>query len=634
MKAYLYLIITGFLIIGFSKKSNSQCEITAKATPISVCAGDSVELESTGSCGYLLKNDFNNNTIGSGWSSTNANPVFTNPCGPGPNGSYLWVGTTASNQRTLVTDTFDVAIGGCTIKWYMRYGIVPGSGSCEDPDAATEGVHLQYSTNFGATWTDFPGPNLEPQGVNSVNPPYITNIPGSGGYWQPHSALSAQQNSGLYYWHKYENNIPPVATTPNTMFRWAQLSNSSAGWDAWGIDEVEINCPTPLANVIWSTGDTVFDPGKIYLPPHPQNLPYDTCFIVNISDSLNPVGSFDTVCVHVKPIPETNFTLSDTAVCEYDSVNLIFTGNNLASAAYQWEIGPNTIMNEGPHRVSYIAGTYNVTLKVTQDGCVNTETKTLTFHQKPSANFTADKFKGCEPLEVNFTDDSSPAIDKWQWDFGSGYNSNQQHPTMNFDAGLYNVKLVVETDKGCKDSLIMNNIIDVYPTPHAQIAANPKITNIDHPDITFTSIGIMGGDKWVWNFGDGTTLDGSSKEVHTYNQAGDYRVMLILTSNKGCVDTAYIDVMVIVDELDIPNVITPNGDGYNDKFVIDNIDKLVSSQLIIYNRWGKKVYESNNYQNDWDGDNLSDGVYYYVLKYETYIESLELSGSVTIMRDK
>jgi gliding motility-associated-like protein len=92
--------------------------------------------------------------------------------------------------------------------------------------------------------------------------------------------------------------------------------------------------------------------------------------------------------------------------------------------------------------------------------------------------------------------------------------------------------------------------------------------------------------------------------------------------------------MVIVDELDIPNVITPNGDGYNDKFVIDNIDKLVSSQLIIYNRWGKKVYESNNYQNDWDGDNLSDGVYYYVLKYETYIESLELSGSVTIMRDK
>jgi len=71
-----------------------------------------------------------------------------------------------------------------------------------------------------------------------------------------------------------------------------------------------------------------------------------------------------------------------------------------------------------------------------------------------------------------------------------------------------------------------------------------------------------------------------------------------------------------------------------DKFVIENIDKLVSSQLIIYNRWGKKVYESNNYQNDWDGDNLADGVYYYVLKYETYIEALELSGSVTIMRDK
>jgi len=492
MKKLLYSLISIILVIIIPKSIQAQCEIEAKASPMSVCAGDSVKLTSKGSCGYLLKNDFNNNTIGPGWSSTNANPVFTNPCGPGPNGAHLWVGTTASPERTLVTDTFDVSIGGCTIEWYMRYGIVPGSGPCEDPDAANEGVHLQYSTNFGVTWTDFPGPNLEPQGVNSVNPPYMTNIPGSGGYWQPHSSLSAQQNSGLYYWHKYENNIPPIAATTNTMFRWAQLSNSSAGWDAWGIDEVELNCPTPLANILWSTGDTVFNPGNVYLPPHPQNLPYDTCFIVNISDSLNPVGAFDTVCVHVKPIPETDFTLSDTAVCEYDSITLTFVGNNLSTAAYTWTVGPNTILNEGPHNVSYIAGKYDVTIEVTQDGCKNSETKSVTFDQKPSANFSADAFKGCEPLEVNFTDDSSPAIAKWTWDFGGGYTSNQQHPTIVFNSGLYNVNLVVETDKGCTDTLIMNNIIDVYQTPIASIIANPPITNMDNPEISFSSGSIMG----------------------------------------------------------------------------------------------------------------------------------------------
>jgi len=110
--------------------------------------------------------------------------------------------------------------------------------------------------------------------------------------------------------------------------------------------------------------------------------------------------------------------------------------------------------------------------------------------------------------------------------------------------------------------------------------------------------------------------------------------MMVVTSNKGCVDTAYKKVTVIIDDLEIPNVITPNGDGMNDKFVIDNIDKLVSSTLIIYNRWGKKVYEADNYRNDWDGENLADGVYFYVLKYETYIEPLEVSGTVTIIRKK
>ncbi|MCF8296916.1 MAG: hypothetical protein K9J13_05155, partial [Saprospiraceae bacterium] len=165
----------------------SQCHIgiTLPTQDTTICAGDSVWLKSKGSCTFLMNNSFNNGTIGSGWSSTAANPVFTNPCGPGPNGLHLWVGTTASTQRTLVTNNYDVALNGCVIEWDMRYGRVQGSGACEDPDAANEGVHLQYSTNNGATWTDFPGPNLYPSGANSTTPPFLTTVPGSGGYWTP-----------------------------------------------------------------------------------------------------------------------------------------------------------------------------------------------------------------------------------------------------------------------------------------------------------------------------------------------------------------------------------------------------------------------------------------------------------------
>lgn len=62
----------------------------------------------------------------------------------------------------------------------------------------------------------------------------------------------------------------------------------------------------------------------------------------------------------------------------------------------------------------------------------------------------------------------------------------------------------------------------------------------------------------------------------------------------------------------IPNVFTPGKiDGLNDTFVIENL--LPNSHLIVYNRWGTKVYESKDYKNDWTGDKHSDGVYYYIL---------------------
>lgn len=79
----------------------------------------------------------------------------------------------------------------------------------------------------------------------------------------------------------------------------------------------------------------------------------------------------------------------------------------------------------------------------------------------------------------------------------------------------------------------------------------------------------------------------------------------------------------------IPNVITPNGDGKNDQFVIKGLDLYPGSQLEIFNRWGNQVYRSENYNNNWKGEGLSAGIYYYVLRinmaggpqqYKGYIE--------------
>ena len=85
------------------------------------------------------------------------------------------------------------------------------------------------------------------------------------------------------------------------------------------------------------------------------------------------------------------------------------------------------------------------------------------------------------------------------------------------------------------------------------------------------------------------------------------------------------------------NLITPNGDGLNDEFVIEGVELYENSRLIIYNRWGRTVLETVGYQNDWqgteNGKDLSSGVYYYVLELnEPRVELKQINGIVSVLR--
>ena len=64
--------------------------------------------------------------------------------------------------------------------------------------------------------------------------------------------------------------------------------------------------------------------------------------------------------------------------------------------------------------------------------------------------------------------------------------------------------------------------------------------------------------------------------------------------------------------VEIPNVITPNGDGVNEFFSIKNIEHHPNSSLTIFDRWGRKVYENSNYNNEWSADGVSDGTFFYI----------------------
>jgi len=69
-------------------------------------------------------------------------------------------------------------------------------------------------------------------------------------------------------------------------------------------------------------------------------------------------------------------------------------------------------------------------------------------------------------------------------------------------------------------------------------------------------------------------------------------------------------------EIEIPNVITPNNDGYNDCFIIKNLNQFKINQLVIVDRNYKLIYEKSNYQNDWDARGITDGIYFYILVYK------------------
>lgn len=85
--------------------------------------------------------------------------------------------------------------------------------------------------------------------------------------------------------------------------------------------------------------------------------------------------------------------------------------------------------------------------------------------------------------------------------------------------------------------------------------------------------------------------------------------------------------------INIPNVFTPNGDGKNDLFVIPDLAQYKDTELIIVNRWGGEVYQAKNYQNNWTGNNIAEGTYFYSLKVKNANgEQEEFKGYLTLLR--
>ena len=140
--------------------------------------------------------------------------------------------------------------------------------------------------------------------------------------------------------------------------------------------------------------------------------------------------------------------------------------------------------------------------------------------------------------------------------------------------------------------------LDLGPVPDFE--ADPLPTAKVHETVDFTDLSsfVLGTIiSWDWDFGDGNSSTEQNPK-HSYTMPGTYTVILTVTGDNGCSSTDSLDYTITSDPIIAPNVFTPNGDSQNDFLIFTNLEYYGASSLVIFNRWGNKVYESGNYQND------------------------------------
>jgi gliding motility-associated-like protein len=203
-------------------------------------------------------------------------------------------------------------------------------------------------------------------------------------------------------------------------------------------------------------------------------------------------------------------------------------------------------------------------------------------------------------------------------------NGASTEDLVDIPAGDY--KLNVTDQKMCKDSV---EISIVQPTPIVVSFQTKEVSCIDQHDGAATAlpVGGNGGYSYTWTNGTTTALN-----ENLYGQ--DYSVTV--TDILGCTGEGTVTIPHSLSACVNPvNTFTPNGDAYNDRWVIDNMDLYPDAEVQIFNKWGNLLFKSNGIYNAWDGVvngvKLPSEVYYYIINLN-YQDRKPLTGNITIIR--
>jgi PKD repeat protein len=276
-----------------------------------------------------------------------------------------------------------------------------------------------------------------------------------------------------------------------------------------------------------------------------------------------------------------------------------------------------------------------VWLTVFSDHCTDESYQLITRRPPlPSISIQNEDVRGCVPLGVDFMVATEYGYEESiEWSFGDGATTLEPEPYHEYDtAGVFFVRVEIRGDGGL---FIDTAFVEVYPLPIPQFSISPTYVMLPDQQVQFYNTSFINLSNssldFLWEFGDGqTSIEKHPTHLYTEQNLNGYPIKLIVTSDKGCVDSLTHDTRVIVDgsgQIIFPNAFLPIDGKFDGSYggMSNDVFRPVhygvqNYELWIFNRWGEQLFYSDDVLVGWngrygnDGDLLEQDVYFWKSK--------------------
>jgi gliding motility-associated-like protein len=346
--------------------------------------------------------------------------------------------------------------------------------------------------------------------------------------------------------------------------------------------------------------------------------------------------------------------------CELDTLDLNIDTQYLKGGVFSWQpmttFGPTMSRKYIPTSTDTSLGYVDVRVdwSITKNVCPNPfDTVRVYLHEYPDIDFTFQN--GCEPLNAIFVPTERKGINpswlSYSWIINGTQSSNNGSVPYLFNAqGKYWASLSVTNNVGIKKcGVTLTKPIEVYPKPNPIFSTDPMYkTTVALPRfkaINTSSVNqtpFTTGMKYDWSWGKFFKTGSDtikSPSIIFGKDTGTYWIKLVVTTDKGCKDSSLQRVIIGPDIIVfVPDAFTPDNAGPNDNntfrpHVVDH----KTYYMGVYNRWGEKMYETNDLNKGWDGNFLGNpaqqGVYIYrIIVTSQDDKEFGYNGTFTLLR--